>query len=49
MFSDSGGTLGAGASTQVTVSHIQQPGSVTFSAPGANGSPQTFQINCKLL
>ncbi len=40
------GTLDAGASTQVTVSNILKSGNVTFSARGAQGSPQAVTITC---
>jgi hypothetical protein len=49
-FSATNGTLDAGHTTSVTVTHITgaigSTGSVTFSAPGAQNSPQIVNITC---
>jgi hypothetical protein len=49
-FTATSGTIDAGQSTSVTVSHITgaigSTGSVTFSASGAQNSPQTTTITC---
>jgi hypothetical protein len=42
------GTLATGGSIPVTVSNIVQSGFVTFTAPGAQGSPPEVRIKCGL-
>jgi serine/threonine protein kinase len=47
--SPSSGSLGAYASTNVSVSNVTQSGTITVAtSPGVNGSPQTFTISCTI-
>ena len=43
------GTVDPGSQQTVTVSGINQSGTVTITAPDADNSPQQFSINCSLL
>jgi hypothetical protein len=42
------GSLDSGQQQTITVSGISASGSVTFAAPGADGTPQTVTITCTL-
>jgi hypothetical protein len=46
LLSKSSGSIGPGQTQQVTVKSILLSGTVTVSAPGAQGSPATIHFNC---